>query len=1045
MAGGDGDAEGPEAALAALREQLRDAMDRRGLTRKDIVARSTVAGTPLGPTTISRALNPGNPPPSWRTVRTIAQVLGADQGRLRLRELWQGTRIPPDAPPPPTPLPPSARPGTVDAASPGLLEVQEAPFLPTDTGPGDTGSADTDTTTGAAEAAFPAHPALTPYVPRPHDEELSRLLGPALDGATSTLAVLTGHSSTGKTRALFEALHQLAPSRPLWRPADAAALADLLAAGRIGPGTVLWLNEAQRFLYGDRSEEAAAALRELLMTSTGIVAVATLWTNPYWDDLIRPALQADPHSHVRALLESPVTHRIQVPVELTPAERSHWERLAESSRDPRMAPALRAGAADGRVVQHLSGGPRLLAAYRMGPGAHFTPAEHALVTAAVTARQLGHHPPLSEDLLTRAADADLSSRLRPAEADWARAALAALATGVRRDGIRTDIRNSLTALVAVRATSGGPAAYEPADYLHQSLLATQELPDPTPALWRVLTDCTTDAYALNRLSMEAQRRDFLKQAVLLLRRAAVAGYPEAWKNLVLITPQEAGDRHAMALWMADHVGLGSASGAMARLWELRTEGPQVTARLAARVVARTDLTDADEVRELLGLLDELGHGDMLLALSPEAHVSLSDEIGVLQLLTHLLDSGCPVPAARLADRILSRGAVPGTAWANHVVLRALRVCAHRPADLESLSLEAADRTDPADLRSALGLLQEFREAGQERAALRFADRLVDTAEPDDTAAVASLLYELRCLDMYSACRRLAERAVPVAELEDPEAVGWLLDELGYAGLGEAVDALLARDPVAAVVAGPVTATVLLLWSLRSLGRKELVHRLIVNSLPYVEPDDAEYASCFLDLIAQFGAAQDLARFARRAAEEAPLTRTAALGFLARSLHRHHQAGPLDRLARRAIADADPRAVASFLGLLRTFRSLDLDAHAHALIERASGHPALSAAVTRHDLLNQLRGAGESGTARLLEGAAPPAVGSTDAAPAPAPAVAVARTWRAYGLETDGTPAGPWSWSDLTPRTSFSSRLRHQGASPLSAPGPWPSWERYADN
>ncbi|MGA5062740.1 hypothetical protein ACPB9E_03030 [Streptomyces exfoliatus] len=135
-------------------------------------------------------------------------------------------------------------------------------------------------------------------------------------------------------------------------------------------------NEAQRFLYGDRAEEAAAALRELLMTRTGVVAVGTLWTLPYWEDLIRPAVDADPRSQVRALLEAPVTHQIAVPGDLTAAERSQWERLARSSGDLRMTRAVQAGTGDGRVIQHLSGGPRLLAAYRMGPGAHFTHAEH---------------------------------------------------------------------------------------------------------------------------------------------------------------------------------------------------------------------------------------------------------------------------------------------------------------------------------------------------------------------------------------------------------------------------------------------------------------------------------------------------------------------------------------------------------------------------------------------------------------------------------------------------------------------------------------------
>ncbi|MGW6565438.1 hypothetical protein [Streptomyces sp. NPDC054975] len=1108
MAGGD-DGEGQEAALAALREYLRDALGRKGLARKDIVARTATAGMSLSPTTISLALNAGHPAPTWPTVTAIAQALGADESALaRLRQLWLKTQPQADTRRPATPTssaPAGAtgRPGTVETAGPGLLEVHQAPLLPSDT---DTDSdADTETDREAAtdaETGPETSPGqgLTPYLPRPHDREVERLLKPALDGSVSAFVVLTGDSSTGKTRALFDALYRLAPARPLWRPAHAAALADLLEAGEIAPGSVLWLNEAQRFLYGDRSEAAAAALRELLMTRNGVTAVGTLWTLPYWEDLTRPAVEADPRSQVRALLEAPVTHRVPVPADLTSAELSQWERLAASSGDPRMARAVRAGTTDGRVVQHLSGGPRLLAAYRMGPGAHFTHAEHALVTAAVVARQLGHYPPLSEELLTHAADGALPPRFRPAEPDWARAALTSLTTGVRADGRRTDIRNALTALVAVRATSGGTTAYEPADYLHQSLHSAHAVPDPTPALWDALTAHTTDPYALNVLSIEAQRRDFLKQAVLLLRRAAAAGHPAAWKYLLLVTPQEVGDRRDMALWMAEHAGFDSVRAATARLWDLSDAGPDVTARLAARVVARVGFThtDADEVGGLFRVLRELGHEDMLLDLDPAARVRLTDETGALRLLGQLLDAGYTDPAARLTDRLLSRGTPLRNPWACQTLLKSLRICGHRPEEWAALSLEAARQAELFDLQSALGLAEELSEAGQAQAAHLLAHRIADAVEPDDTHGVASTMYELRCLGMTSACRHLAERAVPRVVLEDPEAVGWLLEELANSGLDEWVETLLARDPLAEVVVGPVTEAVVLLWSLQAMGREDLVRRMVLGSLAYVEPDEAEYASYFLDVLALVGRPADVTRFALRAVEEVPLSRVPTLGFLARSLQAHQQGKPLVRLARRAVAAADPLMAAAFVDLLGMFRARSLDAHAHDLIERAASHPGLAQAVAERGLLSRLRDAGETEAADRLEAAAPSRAGASAPeavappraeasapeavappradAPNPvlatpsraesdtpepaAPSRAEPRPKSPYGLETDGTPAAPWNWNDLDrpgrdpgpgpgPRTLVRPQPRHDPQPPVVGEpdpwSPWPSWERYADN
>jgi len=101
------------------------------------------------------------------------------------------------------------------------------------------------------EDAPPGLPLLPPYVPREHDQALGQVARAAADGR-SGIAVLVGGSSTGKTRACWEALALLRDQDPpwrLWHPIDPsrpdAALAELPG---VGPRTVVWLNEAQFYL-----------------------------------------------------------------------------------------------------------------------------------------------------------------------------------------------------------------------------------------------------------------------------------------------------------------------------------------------------------------------------------------------------------------------------------------------------------------------------------------------------------------------------------------------------------------------------------------------------------------------------------------------------------------------------------------------------------------------------------------------------------------------------------------------------------------------------
>jgi hypothetical protein len=265
------------------------------------------------------------------------------------------------------------------------------------------------------EDAPPGLPVLPPYVPREHDQVLGQVVRAAADGR-SGIAVLVGGSSTGKTRACWEALALLRDQGPpwrLWHPIDPsrpdAALRELPG---IGPRTVVWLNEAQFYLdtaEAGLGERVAAGLRELLRDPgrAPVLVLATRWPG-FWDTLTtRPADEDDRHAQARELLAG---RDIPVPAAFTPAQ---MRKLAGAA-DVRLAQAA-AAAQDGQVVQYLAGAPELLVRYRNAP-----PAAVALIHVAMDARRLGMGIGLPQALLAAAAPGYLTESPLRTRASWPR-------------------------------------------------------------------------------------------------------------------------------------------------------------------------------------------------------------------------------------------------------------------------------------------------------------------------------------------------------------------------------------------------------------------------------------------------------------------------------------------------------------------------------------------------------------------------------------------------------------------------------------------------
>ncbi|EOD58689.1 hypothetical protein, partial [Amycolatopsis vancoresmycina] len=184
-------------------------------------------------------------------------------------------------------------------------------------------------------------PDLPGYLRRPHDDELAGLLD---DVTANVMVVLSGESSTGKTRALYEAVLASRSLRdwPLWYPRTADDLLRLLHSGRLADKAVLWLNETHNHLSGPTGDLAAAALRDLLDGSHGgpFAVVGTLWPQFWAEFVAQPRSgQRDEHANARALLQHRAS-RIRVAEQLSRAEVARLR--ATSAVDPRLAAAASA-------------------------------------------------------------------------------------------------------------------------------------------------------------------------------------------------------------------------------------------------------------------------------------------------------------------------------------------------------------------------------------------------------------------------------------------------------------------------------------------------------------------------------------------------------------------------------------------------------------------------------------------------------------------------------------------------------------------------------
>lgn len=442
-----------------------------------------------------------------------------------------------------------------------------------------------------ADSGADVMPALPPYARRAHDEALTAVVASAV-GGQSQLAVLVGGSSTGKTRACWEAVTApggLPAGWRLWHPYDPTrpeALLEGLPA--VAPRTVIWLNEAQLYLLeapADIAERAAAALQTLLADSCRgpVLVLATLWPE-YWDALTREA------GTRRTLLEG---RRITVPGAFTMAQVA----ALRQSGDPRLAAASVAD--NGQVTQFLAGAPVLLNRYRDA-----RPSARAVIESAMDARRLGHGMALPHALLKAAGPAYMSdTEWDAADDDWLEQALAF--TGAPCKGTAGPVTRIRPRPASGRAAGSAPAApggpaYKLADYLDQHGRRHRAARFPPDEFWSAAAGCGSPG-SQAALGAAAHGRGLFRHAAQLRKNATCHGDPYAAAALIADMHHLDPSDERAASWATGHVSLSDPNGVASLLDRLQAVGAsgQVT-ELAARAAAGVALDSPDSVAHPAG-------------------------------------------------------------------------------------------------------------------------------------------------------------------------------------------------------------------------------------------------------------------------------------------------------------------------------------------------------------------------------------------------------------------------------------------------------------
>ncbi|MFY7068925.1 helix-turn-helix domain-containing protein [Nocardiopsis changdeensis] len=972
---------------AGPREELSERLDtarlRSGLTKEQLRAR---AG--LSRTTVSNALNGTGPLPTKETITALARALGLEPGPLlELRRKAAdppgqvGAVAAPGSAPPDLPAPdPSTHAAntiigdlshsTVIQAHTAIISPPNPPAPAPRPAPGrPIGECDPHDLEMRVAGSPPTSPAATVSVPqrdtarlpgyvrRDHDDVLDRAVRAAL-GGSSRMVVLVGLSSTGKTRACWEAVQPLAEHGwRLWHPFDPTrAEAALEGLGRVGPRTVVWLNESQHYLAHPRFGEQIAAALHVLLTNPArgpVLVLGTLWKK-YCDAL---TAQPDPghqdaHAQARALLEG---RQVTVPVAFTNDQLDNARELAQSG-DGQLAHALE-HVRDGRLAQTLAGAPELVRRYETA-----SPGARALLNAAMDARRLGVSLHLPLGFLVQAAEGYLTDDELDALPDqWVDQALEEAGTVVH--GGQAPLR-----LVRTRrsdqttSTAQGPV-YRLEDYLEQHANHTRREKCPPASFWHAVEEHLTDPDDLYILVKAARNRGLLWHAVRLSQRAILARHPRAALLAVrLLLPETDPDQHG-AGWIAAHTVPTDPDTAAFLLEKLHNAGQeQAVKELASRAAAHANLTQPYAAASLLKKLRDAGQEQAVKELASRAavHADLTNPSAVAFLLEKLRDAGQEQAVKELASRAAVHADLtnPSAVASLLEVLHRMRQGQAVTALLARNPAVHADLTQPHAVASLLEVLHRMRQ-GQAVTALLARNPAVH-ADLTDPSAVISLVEGLRDAGQVRAAKELASRAAAHVDLTDPRAVAFLLEKLRDAGQEQATAALLARNPAVHADLSHPGKVFFLVGELRDLGQARTAKELASRAAVHADLTDPGAVGVLLELLRHTGQEQAMEELASRAAVHADLTDPSAVASLLRDLHGAGQGQAVAALlARNPAVHAnltDPVAV-NFL--LKALRDMGQEQALEELASRAAIHADLTNPSPAGSLLVALHQTGQA--------------------------------------------------------------------------------------
>lgn len=447
-----------------------------------------------------------------------------------------------------------------------------------------------------------ALPALPLFIERDHDRQLRYNL---TNLQQNQMIVLTGASSTGKTRSAWEAILACLPDWTLIRPATTDDVIQIADNIQIPARSVIWLDEAQTYFYGPAGTEAAVRLLNLLSAQKAIVILGSMWPD-HWQVLAtRP--KPDEPDRWRLSRELLTDHATEIALPDSFIDDPHaLQRLSDlAAHDRRLGIAYANARLDGKITQILSGGTLLVRRYERATDHR----AKAVITAAMDARRLGHYGPLPAGFLRTAAAGYLTETQRATRQDWFNRAII----------YATEEERGVAALTPIQpAAQVGPAdMYILHDYLDQHSRAIHGDACIPALTWDALVAYTTDHRDLYWIARSAHDRMLYGYAERLYVSAAAAGDTLASADLAELMHVQGREDELRKLVES---GVSRARGALVELLMEQERVDEVWAELVLAGGEATTVNGFLATQRLIGWLSGQGCEDELRALADLGNV-----------------------------------------------------------------------------------------------------------------------------------------------------------------------------------------------------------------------------------------------------------------------------------------------------------------------------------------------------------------------------------------------------------------------------------------